>query len=174
MEGLRECPPLRIEMCVQARLADGGSLSLLIGDAGFEVLGDAVGFFDDCGGVLGWEDFVGGFGEEGEPAREVVGIERELEVGHHRVAFVASGGEQHGGPEVLECGEMMRPVADDSVEDGAYVGVEANLGVEGVDQGADLGLGDLVGHGYSLAALHRVQDVSVGLTRGPLTRTLER
>ena len=75
-----------------------------MGDAGFEVLGDAVGLGDDDGGVFGGEDLVGGFGEEGEPAGEVVGVEGKLEVGHHGVAFVAAGGEQDGGPEVLEGG----------------------------------------------------------------------
>ena len=34
-------------------------------DAGLEVLSDAMGFGDDGGGVVGWEYFVGDFGEEG-------------------------------------------------------------------------------------------------------------
>src|SRR5438874_13005913 len=124
-------------------------------DCGLRIMGDAVGLFDYGGGVLGREDFVGGLSEESEPAGEVLGVEWELEVSHHGVAFVAAGGEQDGGPEVLEGGEVMRPVADDGVEDGADVGVTANLVVERVDESADLGFGDLVGHvfghRYSLA-----------------------
>jgi hypothetical protein len=34
-------------------------------DASLEVLSDAMGFGDDGGGVVGWEYFVGDFGEEG-------------------------------------------------------------------------------------------------------------
>ena len=72
----------------------------------------------------------------------MVGVERELEVAHQGLAFVSAGGEQDGGPEVFQGGEVMRPVVDDGVEDGADVGVEADSGVEGVDEGADLGFGD--------------------------------
>jgi len=38
---------------------------LAVGDAGFEVFGDAVGFGDNFAGVVGGEDLVGGLGEEG-------------------------------------------------------------------------------------------------------------
>lgn len=78
----------------------------------------------------------------------MVGVERELEVGHQGLAFVAAGGEQDGGPEVFESGEVMGPVADNGVEDGADVGVEADFGVEGVDEGADLGFGDFLFGGH--------------------------
>ena len=64
----------------------------------------------------------------------MVGFERELEVGHHGVAFVAAGGEEDGGPEVFEKGEVGGPVLDRLVEDGADLGVASNLGVEAVDQ----------------------------------------
>jgi hypothetical protein len=37
---------------------------------------------------------------------------------------------------------VMRPVVDDGVEDGADFGVETDLGVEAVYEGADLLLGD--------------------------------
>jgi len=97
---------------------------LLVSDAGFEVVGDAVRFRDDDGGVGRLHDFARGLGEEIEPALEVLGIEGELEMFHHGVAFVAARGKQDGGPEVLEQGEMMGPVADDGVEDGTDVGVE--------------------------------------------------
>ena len=66
-----ECPHLRIEMWGTRFCGfnlDVGPPPLLIGDAGFEVVGNAVGLFDDGGGVFGREDFVGGLGEEGEPA----------------------------------------------------------------------------------------------------------
>jgi len=55
------------------------------------------------------------------------------------------------GPEVLEEGEVMGPVADDGVEDGADLVVEPDFGVEAVDEIADLVFGDLlVGeHGIS-------------------------
>jgi len=39
---------------------------------------------------------------------------------------------------------MIGPVADDGVEDGADFGVDADLGVEGVDEGADLGFGNFL------------------------------
>ena len=69
----------------------------------------------------------------------MVVIEGKLEVGHHGVAFIAAGGEEDGGPEVFEGGEVMGPVADDGVEDGADVGIETDFGVE-----RDLGLCDVV------------------------------
>ena len=62
----------------------------MIGDSGLEVLGDAMGFLDYSGSVIRREDFVGGFGEEREPALEVGWVEGELEVFHHGVAFVAA------------------------------------------------------------------------------------
>ncbi len=74
----------------------------------------------------------------------MVGIEGELEVGHHGVAFVAAGGEQDRGPEVLEGGEVVGPVADDGVEDGADVGIESDFAVEAVYEVADLLFGDLL------------------------------
>lgn len=72
----------------------------------------------------------------------MIGIEGKLEVAHHGVAFVAAGSEQDSGPEVFEGVEVMGPVVDDGVEDGADVGVETDLGVEAVYEGADLLLGD--------------------------------
>lgn len=68
----------------------------MMSDAGLEVLSDAVRFFDDRCGVIGGEGFVGGFFEEGEPALKVVGIEGELKVFHHGVAFVSTRGEKDG------------------------------------------------------------------------------
>ena len=73
------------------------------------------------------KDFGGGFGEEDEPALEVVGVERELKVSHHRVAFVAAGGEQDGGPEVFEGGQMVGPVTDDGVKMGPMSGSRRTL-----------------------------------------------
>ena len=90
----------------------------------------------------------------------MIGIEGEFEVGHHWVAFVAAGGEEDRGPEILEGGEVMGPVVDDGVEDGADVGVEPDLGVEAVDQVADLGFCDL------LIWVHRISDVAA-MTRVP-------
>ena len=84
-----------------------------------------------------------GLGEEGKPAFEVVGVERELKVAHHGIAFVSAGGEQDRGPEVFEQGKVMGPVVDDGIEDGSYVAVDADFGVEAVYEGADLLLGDL-------------------------------
>jgi hypothetical protein len=55
-------------------------------------------------------------------------------VGHHGIAFVAARGEQDRGPEVLEGGEVVGPVANDGVEDWADIGVETDLGVEAVYQ----------------------------------------
>jgi hypothetical protein len=46
------------------------------------------------------------------PARARSGRERgEAGGGHPRVAFVAAGGEENGGPEILEGGSVVRPVA---------------------------------------------------------------
>ena len=90
------------------------------------------------------------FGEEGEPALKVLRVERELEVLHHGVAFVAAGGEQNGGPEFLEQLEMIRPVTDDGVKDGANFRIEANLGVEGIDQDGDFFFGNARLHGRLL------------------------
>ena len=128
----------------------GAGRRVLLGEAGFEVVGDPVGFGDDGGGVRGREDFVRGCAKEGEPAFEVLRIERELEMLHHGIALVAAGCEQDGGPEVLEQCEMMRPIADDGVEDGADVGVEPDLGIEGVDESGDFGFGDAGFHGWLL------------------------
>src|SRR5215469_10985366 len=116
--------------------------SLLVGDPGFEVLSYAVGLvYNDCS-VIGREGFVGGFSKEGEPALEVRRVEWELKVFHHGVAFVATGGEENGGPEVFEKGEVIGPVVDDCVEDGSDVGVLAYLGVEVFYECADFGFGD--------------------------------
>ena len=72
----------------------------------FEVLGDAVGFFDDGCGVSWGQDLVGGLGKEAEPAVKVAGFEGEFEVGHQGLAFVAACGEEDGRPEVLEQSEV--------------------------------------------------------------------
>jgi len=123
---------------------------VMMSDARFEILGYAVGFLDNDCGVIWREGFIGGLFEEGEPALEMVGIEGELKVLHHGVAFVATGGEEDGGPEVLEEGEVMGPVVDDGVEDGTDVGVLADFGVEAVYQGANFGFSDLICHLFSL------------------------
>jgi len=64
----------------------------------------------------------------------MVGFERELEMSHHGVAFVAACGEEDGGPKVFEKGEVGGPVLDRLVEDGADLGIAPNLGVEAIDQ----------------------------------------
>ena len=112
------------------------------GDAFLEVLCDALGLEDDGLGVGGGEGFVCGFGEKGEPSMEVLGVEGELEVSEHGVAFVAAGGVEDGGPEVFEGGEMEGPVGDDGVEDGADLFVAADFGVERIYQGGDFVVGD--------------------------------
>ena len=56
---------------------------------------------------------------------------------------------------------MVGPVADDGVEDGADVGVETDFGVEGVDEGADLLFGDLLG------GVHRSLSCWWKLSRAP-------
>lgn len=121
-----------------------GGFRLLVGDSQLEVFGDSLGFCDGCCGYRRGEDFVCGFGEEGEPALEVVRVEGELEVGHQRLAFVAAGREKNSGPEIFKGGEVMGPVVDDGVEDGTDVGVEADFVVEAIDEGADLWFGDLL------------------------------
>src|SRR2546423_489279 len=117
---------------------DCGALGLLVSDAFLEVSGDTLGFSDDEGGVILGEDLVGGFGKESEPSGEMIVIERKLKVSHHGITFVATRGQQDGGPEVLESGEVMRPVAHDGVKDGADVVVATDLCVEGVYEVADL------------------------------------
>jgi len=69
-------------------------------------------------------------------------VEREPEVLHHRVALVAAGGVQHRRPEVLQQREVIRPVVDDGVEDGADLVVLANAGVEAVNELGDFLLAD--------------------------------
>lgn len=132
-------------------LVRGGEHLALIGDTGLEVAGDAVRLVEDVGGVERREHFFSSLFEEGEPTLEVDGVERKLEMHHHGVAAVTSGAEHGGGPEVLELGEVVGPVADDGVEDGADLVVLADFGVEAVDEGADLFFGDVSGvHGPSL------------------------
>lgn len=119
---------------------------LLVSDTVLEVSGNALGFSDDEGSVIRGEDLVGGCGKEIKPSCEVIGIERELKVSHHGIAFVAARGEQDCRPEVLEDSEVMRPVAHDGVEDGADVMVATNLSVEDVYEVADLCFRDLSCH----------------------------
>ena len=132
----------------------GDSGDLLVGDACLEVLSDAVRYEDDGVGVLGGHDLVGGLGEEGEPAVEVLGVEGEREVDHHGVAFVASSGEHDGGPEVLELGEMEGPVVDHGVEDGTNHIVAADFGVETVYEVADLFFGDSVAANHEFSVMY--------------------
>jgi len=110
----------------------------LQGDAKFEVGGDAMGFGDDESGEMGWEDLDGGFFEEVQPSVEVLVFDRQLEVGHHRVAFVTASGEQDGRPEILEECDVGGPVGDCFVEDGADFGIVLDLAVEGFDEACDL------------------------------------
>ena len=124
-----------------------------MGDTQLEVLGYSFRF---CDHVLrdDWgQDFFCGFGEEGEPTLEVVRIEGELEMGHERLPLVAASSKQDGGPEVFESREVMGPIADNGIEDGADLGVFADFGVEGVDQDADFGFGDFRFHAGSFYSL---------------------
>jgi hypothetical protein len=129
----------------------------MVGDAGLEILGNTMGFLDDGGGVIGRQDFVCSFGEERQPALEMGSVEGELEVLHHRVAFIAACGEENGGPEVLEKGEVIGPVIDDGVEDGADVRIEANLGIEAIYQEADFRFRNFGMHGHSLSRVVHVR-----------------
>src|ERR1700744_5565554 len=70
----------------------GSGSRLAEGDGFLKILRDASGFDGDEISLGGGEGFVGGLGEEAEPALEVLGIESEQKVLRHRVALVASAG----------------------------------------------------------------------------------
>src|SRR5207248_4588882 len=108
-------PPARASPAKWAEAAGGRldtGLRALPGYAGEEVLGDAVGLGDDYLGLVRLHRLARGFGEELQPAAEVRGVEREAQVLHHRIAFIAAGRVQHRRPEVLEQGEVPGPVVD--------------------------------------------------------------
>lgn len=111
-------------------------------DALLEVVGYPLRFGDDGGGILGRELFARRVGEELEPTLEVGRVEGELEVDPHGIALIASGGEQDGGPEVLEGGEVKGPVGDDGIEDGTDLVIAADRAIEVLDELADLFFGD--------------------------------
>src|SRR6185437_10290526 len=121
-------------MCNEQLQIRWKEVASLISDARLEVACDALRFGDDNGSMTRSHDLFCGLSEEFEPAVEVARLERELEVSHHGVAFVAAGGEHDSGPEVFEQSEMGWPVLDLLIEDGADFGVELNLGVEAVYQ----------------------------------------
>src|SRR6185437_11459252 len=116
---------------LQIRLRGAASL---VRQARFEVSGDALGFGDDKSGMVRGHDFFCSFGKEGEPAAEVAGLKRKLEMSHHRVALVTSRGEHDGGPEIFEQSQVRRPVFDCLVEYGADLGIELNPGIKAIDQ----------------------------------------
>jgi hypothetical protein len=107
---------------------------------------DHAGFVDEICRTLRSEHFNGGFAKQCKPAFEVPGIESDVEVPHDRIAFVPPRAKQDAGPEISEDGEMMRPIVNNRVEDGADLRVKPGLRVERINQCANPSFGDVIHH----------------------------
>src|SRR5665213_1041151 len=119
----------------------GRCVGFPVGEHALHVSGDLLGLVQDERGLRRRHDFVGGLGEEAEPAVEVALFDRELEVREQRVPLVLRGGKKDRGPELLEEFEVCVPVVDGVLEDGADLVVLADLGIEAVDESGDLFFG---------------------------------
>jgi hypothetical protein len=116
----------------------------LEGDACLEVLGYALRFGDDCGGVIPSKGLDCGFGKTGEPALEVVVIDRKLKSGYP----VSRG----SGVSAKRLADL--PVVAERVDDPAYAPdvfgpYLADDGCSGVDCALEGGVGIIDGEDHA-------------------------
>ena len=127
----------------------GGELRLAhVGGDGDEALTDHDGFAEEKFRYF-WFEYLGqGEIPEAQPALEVPRVHLwNRQVGHHGVAFVAPGGEHDGTPEILELGQMFRPIGDDAIENRPNQVILADASVKSIDEGGDACFVQWLGHG---------------------------
>jgi hypothetical protein len=107
------------------------------GDAELEALGDAPGAFDEMRRGDRWAGLSGGGLEQGEPAVEMLCVDRQGQVPPHRIAVIVARHQRHGRPERAHASEMRVPIANARLEHRTKQRIVAHPGIEGVDEAAD-------------------------------------
>ena len=105
-----------------------------LGDPAEEGAGDGAGFFHGFAGYRAFEILVEGRHKEVQPAIEVRGIYREVDVFGKRLSGVTSLSEQRHVPEIVHSVEVGLPVLYAGVKNGAKEVVSADFIVESVDE----------------------------------------
>src|SRR5579859_7087616 len=100
------------------------------GDGQFEAFGDPGGAFGEMVSRRNITQLSRRLLEQGEPAVEVGGVDRQRQVFGHRLAVIATGHQGHRRPERAHAPKMRFPVSDPRLEDRAELRVAAHLVVE--------------------------------------------
>ena len=112
----------------------------------FEAVGNAVRSLEEMRGCYRRTDLSRGLGKDLEPAIKMRCIDRQGQVGRHRLAVIATAHQRDGRPKGAYAYDMTFPIGDPALKDGPDEGIKPGAAVEGADQSLD----------------HRFADPSVG------------
>jgi hypothetical protein len=111
--------------------------SLSPGNAELKAVGDPPRAVDEMAGRLRRAELVGRGFEERDPAVEMLGRDRQLEMNLHRRTVIAPGHQRHRRPERAQFRDMRLPIRDPRREDRPDQGIGLHAGIEGPHQALD-------------------------------------
>jgi Rrf2 family transcriptional regulator, nitric oxide-sensitive transcriptional repressor len=103
----------------------------------FEAVGNAVRSLEEMRCRCRRADLWRGLGKNLEPAIKMRCIDRQGQMGRHRLAMIAAAHQCDGRPKGAYARDMIFPIGDLALKDGADEGIKPGTAVEGADQSLD-------------------------------------